>query len=393
MERRDPDGICWPNAEQELVLKAALGDGAAAVDAWEAWRRTVDIAQVDTGSFRLLPLLYRNLIAQGLDPRELGKLNGIYRQSWCRHHVGLRTLAEVLRALQGAGIETIVLKGAALAVLHYRDAGVRPMKDLDVLVPPTRSAAAADAVQPHGWRPLAMVDPDAIAERHYSAPGGKELDVHHYLLPYDRCPGVDDDLWATAVPLGIEGVASRALAPADQLFHVLAHGIAWNQVPQVRWVADAVTVIRAAGTRLDWNRVLEQTTRRAYVPAVRSGLDYLRRTFDVDIPAVLVRELDARPVSRAHRLEHWARQRGPNTPLGWAPLIWCGYVRSLQGTGVTPGLTGFMRFLRNQLPARNSLSFGMLVAWKALRTLARQVAHLARRGRGAAPTAPIAPHR
>jgi hypothetical protein len=393
MERRNPDGICWPNADQELVLKAALGDGAVAVDAWEAWQKTVEIAEVDTGSFRLLPLLYRNLISQGLDSSELGKLNGIYRQSWCRHQVGLRTLVEVLRALQGAGVETIVLKGAALAVLYYRDPGVRPMKDLDVLVPPARSAEAAETLQPHGWRPLAMVDPEAIAERHYSAPGGKELDIHHYLLPYDRYPGVDDDLWPTAVPLAIEGVASRALAPADQLFHVLVHGIAWNEVSQVRWVADAVTVIRAAGTRLDWSRVLEQTTRRAYVPAVRSGLDYLRRTFDVDIPADLVRELDALPVPRGYRLEHWARQRGPFTPLGWAPLIWCGYVRTLQGTGVAPGLTGYVRFLRKQLPARNPLSFGMLVAWKLLRILARQIARLVGSGGGAARTAPIAPHR
>lgn len=384
MDRRNPDGFCWPNAGQELVLKAALGSGARAVEAWRAWRRSVDIAEVDAGSFRLLPLLYRNLTSQGCDPEELGKLKGIFRQSWCRHQVGLHALAGVLRALQDAGVETIVLKGAALALLCYRDPGVRPMKDLDVLVPPARRTEADDAVQRQGWRPLAMVDPDAIAERHYSAAGGKELDIHHYLLPYDRYTGADDSLWSAAVPLEIEGVVSRALAPADQLFHVLVHGVAWNQVPQVRWVADAVTVIRSAATRLDWDRVLEQTTRRSFVPAVRSGLDYLRRTFEVDVPADVVRRLDAVQVSRGHRLEHWARQRGPFTPLGWAPLIWCGYVRTLQGTGLRPGLSGFMRSLRHQLPAQNVFTFGLLLAWKVLRAPTRQIAHLAWRTRAAA---------
>ena len=360
------------------MLKAALGSGAGAIAAYRAWQRMADIADVDAGSFRLLPLLYRNLTSQGCDPRELGKLNGVFRQSWCRHQVNVRTLAEVLRALHGAGVEAIVLKGAALALLCYRDPGVRPMKDLDVLVPPARGAEAMDTVCRQGWRPLEMADPDAVAERHYSAAGGRELDVHHYLLAYDRYPGADDRLWSAAVPLEVEGVTTKALAPADQLFHVLAHGVAWNQVPQVRWVADSVTVIRSAAARLDWDRVLDESARRGLVPTVRSGLDYLRRTFEVDIPVEVVRRLDAVPVSRAHRLEHWARQRGPFTPLGWAPLIWCGYVRALQGTGVRPGMVGYLRFLRLRLPAQNAFTFGLLVAWKALRAAARQVAAPAR---------------
>jgi Uncharacterised nucleotidyltransferase len=374
---RRPDGVCWPDAAQELLLKAALTSGAAAVEAWRSWQGSVALEDVDPGSFRLLPLVYRNLTSQGRDPDELGKLRGVFRQSWCRHQVAVRALAGALRALHGAGADAIVLKGAALALLCYRDPGVRPMKDVDLLVPPERRAAAVGAVEGLGWRGLEMADRAATAEMHFRAGGGPELDLHWYLLPFDCYPGADDDLRPAAVPLDVEGVAAKALGPADQLFHVLAHGIAWNQVPQIRWVADAVVVIRSAGSGLDWDRLLEQSARRGFVPAVRSGLEYLRGTFEVDVPAGVLRRAAAIPVSRASRFERWATERGPLTPLGWAPTLWCSYVRTLRGGGLKPGLAGFVRFLRARIRAGNAFAFGVLLAWKALRSPARLIRRLA----------------
>lgn len=383
MRRRASLGVCWPNAEQELLLRAALGRGPGAVDAWRAWQRSVNIAEVDAGSFRLLPLLYRNLTSLGLDPNELGKLKGVYLQSWARNQIAMRTLAQVLRALRGAGVEAIVLKGAALALLCYRDLGVRPMKDLDVLVPPERNADAAETAAGIGWLPSPMDYRGAEAESHFHTENGRELDIHRYLLQHDRYAGADDTLWAAAVPLEVEGVATRALSAADQLFHVLVHGIAWNPVPQIRWAADAVTVIRSAAPGLDWVRVLEQTTTRGFVPAVRSGLEYLRPTFEVEIPADIVRELESVRVTRLHRLEHWAEQRGPFTPLGWAPLFFCWYVRTLQGTGRRPGVAGYLRFLRNHLRAQSLPRFARLLAWKLVLTAGRLIGHTAARAASA----------
>ncbi len=377
MARRASLGVCWPNAEQELLLRAALGSGAGAVAAWRAWRRAVDIAEIDAGSFRLLPLLYRNLTALGVETRELGKLKGVYRQSWYRNRVGLRTLAEVLHALREAGVDAIVLKGAALTLACYRDPGVRPMKDLDVLVAPERDAEAAAAVGRLGWAPSPMDYRAAAAESHFRAEGGRELDVHRYLLHHDRYSGADDALRAAAVPLDVEGEPARALAPAHQLFHVLVHGIAWNPVPQIRWVADAITVIRSAGASLRWDTVVAETTRRGFVPPVRAGLGYLRATFDAEVPSDVLRALEDAPVSRLHRLEHWAEQRGPYTPLGWAPLFFCWYVRTLQGTGVRPGVAGYLRFLRSHLGVRTLPAFVLLLLWKLAVTAGRIVGHAA----------------
>ena len=59
----------WPAPQQRLLLRVALGQGNAALDAWRAWQGQVDPAALDPGSLRLLPRLYRNLTGLGIaDP-------------------------------------------------------------------------------------------------------------------------------------------------------------------------------------------------------------------------------------------------------------------------------------------------------------------------------------
>ena len=53
--------------------------------------------------------------------------------------------------LNDASIPTILLKGMALSQRYYRDLGLRPMFDLDLLVPPQRAKAAYEILGPLGW--------------------------------------------------------------------------------------------------------------------------------------------------------------------------------------------------------------------------------------------------
>jgi hypothetical protein len=48
-------------AEQIHLLHAALCSGDAAHNAWYRWRKTTGFEQLDVASYRLLPLLLRNL--------------------------------------------------------------------------------------------------------------------------------------------------------------------------------------------------------------------------------------------------------------------------------------------------------------------------------------------
>jgi hypothetical protein len=309
----------WPTPHERLLLEAALLDGDAARAAWQRWRSLADLDALDAGAQRLLPLLYRRLVALGVDDPELGRLKGVYRRSWYENQRLFHRAGAALTVLHGAGIETLVLKGAALSVGHYRDLGARPMEDADVLVPVERAAEAIAVLRDAGWTPESPRPERLIGVRHaepLSDPDGVSIDLHWHALSQ---PGGDDALWAASVPARVGGADTRALGAADQLLHVCLHGAAWEAparsfaqaVSHVRWVADATTVIRSEAV-LDWDRLLAAARARRLTATLASMLSYLREGFAPQVPEELVAALAATPTSRFERFAQTAAMRRPS---------------------------------------------------------------------------------
>jgi len=231
MNKANGNVDCWPTWQQELLLRAALLQGKNSIEAWEKWKSSTDINQLDLGSHRLLPQLYRNLHVQGVKDRLLEKFKGIYRRTWCDNQLLFHEVSALLRSLGDAGIETIVLKGAALALLHYRDCGLRPMNDFDVMVHVEQRSAAIDLLRKLGWTPIPR-SPEGVTETYLSVVNshgfthiaGRECDLHWHLFPECCQVDADNDFWEQAVPFEIHDVLSRSLAPTDQLLHVCVHG-------------------------------------------------------------------------------------------------------------------------------------------------------------------------
>jgi hypothetical protein len=191
--RNNPDqtGGCWPTAQQELLLRAALLPGAAAQAAWQQWRTEVDVEEdhLDLGSFRLLPLVYHNLHKQGIDDPLMGRLKGMHRRAWVMNQLQFQACTQVLQSFHAAGIATLVLKGAALLCRYYPDQGVRPMGDFDVLVPKRQVVQAIEVLDQLGWQPVGHpregLTPDYFAIRHaqgFANPTGRQLDLHWHVL-------------------------------------------------------------------------------------------------------------------------------------------------------------------------------------------------------------------
>ena len=225
-----------------------------------------DPSHLDAGTTRLLPLVYENLRRHGVrDAVWWPKLLSCYRFTTARnqyifHHAGL-----LLDALHAAGCETLLLKGACLAVLYYDNEGLRPMADIDVLVRPTDAQAALALLQEQGW----------TAQR----PGGAGLIPFTNALPWRNAASVetdlhwnvmfgcwraydDDALWDAALSFDFKGRRTKTLCAADQLLHICFHGARWNEVPPLRWIADAWFILERAGATLDWTRLLELARQR-----------------------------------------------------------------------------------------------------------------------------------
>jgi hypothetical protein len=128
-------------------------------------------------------------------------------------------LERCLRAFDAAGIPSIVLKGAALALSHYAHPALRPMGDIDVLVAPARWDEAARLLGGLDW----TVEDAAEHGAAFAGPGGVRLELHGALV---SCPGLFplrfDELFARSVPLG-GGLDGRRLGDEDMVVHLALH--------------------------------------------------------------------------------------------------------------------------------------------------------------------------
>jgi hypothetical protein len=162
----------------------------------------------------------------------------------------------------------------------------------------------------------------------------QELDLHWYSL-WLSAP--DEDFWRAATPARIGGADTMILSPPDQLLQICVHGCGWPTLDSIRWIADAVTLVRASEDGFDWDRLVDQARKRALTLPMLDSLSYLRAAFGIPVPdAVLqrLRDSDRAPrealARRANRrratpprilVAHWDRYRrlktlDPDAPRG-----------------------------------------------------------------------------
>lgn len=284
----------FPTADQELLLHAALDDEPGAARAWEAWKSRVDIERLDVGSHRLLPLLYRNLQTHGVQDPVLARIKGVYRRTWYENQLLFNRLSNLLCSLNRAGFRTMVLKGVAISLGHYREIGARPMEDFDVLVPFRDGPRCIPFVKDLGCRELEKaVDIETLMATQHSCgfvdAAGTHFDLHWNILFRNLGENADDDFWRQAVPLEVNGEKTLMLCPTDQLLHVCSHGAMWNPIPPIRWVADSLMILKSSA--IDWSRLLMVTRKTGQTHAAIDTLRYLRERFGAPVPPGLLEDL------------------------------------------------------------------------------------------------------
>ncbi len=286
---------CWPTAAQELILRAALLEGPAALQAWEDWKGVSNLDSLDFGTHRMLPLVYHNLRAQGAADAVLAKLKSVHRYYFYSNQVILHRGAAMLRLFRSAGIRTMVLKGAALVSQYYEQRGLRPMQDFDIVVPRADALRAMKILRNNGWMPVGCDNPEQFIPVRHAMPfkneQGHMMDLHWSILWECQGWGDVEDYWSRAVPVVIGEEQSLALDATDQLLHILWHGARWNEVPPIRWVADAMMVLKTERQNIEWDRLLECVERHRLRLLVGDALEYLNRNFDASVPSVVLRWL------------------------------------------------------------------------------------------------------
>jgi hypothetical protein len=345
---------------QELLLKASLLSDEKSLKAFRKWQGAADWEEyLEQGSFRLLPLLYINLQKHGVDDPAIGKLKGIYRQAWSKNQTLFHEMAKVVEHLQNAGINTMLLKGASLSLLYYKNNGARPMADIDVLVPLKQARLAIEILQKAGWKsPVPLTELDLIYGHaiQLSNNSGKEFDLHW--RPFNGCRDeYEKDFWDGAIPLKLANVNSLAPNPTDMLFHTIIHGMAWNPIPPIRWIADAITLINSDDFTIDWQRLINMAQKHYFSLRLKKGLQYLHDIFYPNIPPNVIKTIINLPVSYLEKIEYRFmirdRENENSSPLAALCCHLCRFRRLNSRKFIFPIVT-FSRSLQWRMNARNN---------------------------------------
>jgi hypothetical protein len=337
-----------PTGPETELLRAGLWQPQRGLPAWRHWRRRQgDLDEVEAGAQRLLPLVYRNLLGH-VDGPDVGLLKVLYRRAWTTNQFNLRAGRRAISALEAAGIETLVLKGAALGAAHYRDPGARPMADFDLAVPPGSVRAALAALEQTGFTSRADDAADLLRTRHSESivdEDGFDVDLHAGVI---WRPGLERLFWEGAVQLELGGLKTLSLCPADLLFHVCVHGAAWNEVRPIRWAADAYKVIESSEGDLDWGRLADLAISSRLTLPLAEALRYLGQELEAPVPPGTAARLESAPVAFSERRAYKALARPPS-PRRSAYMLWWIWERYRAQAGIDaerPNPIGFIRYMQ-----------------------------------------------
>lgn len=216
--------------------------------------------------------------------------------------VNLRNLGQFRRIAQGLrkhDIPVIPLKGLHLAELVYRDISLRPMSDLDILVPRSQLKQAVATLRglDYGFdedmsgAADTMLDTKCdvgLAHRELNV----WLEVHSSLSePPERYAIVVEDVWRSAVPGRLGDADVLVMSPEFLLLHVCAH-LACNHafLFSLRALCDIAEIVRAH-PELNWTVVVDHGRRhgwrRGVAAALRLASDHLGAAVPADVLAAL----------------------------------------------------------------------------------------------------------
>lgn len=261
---------------------------------------------MEVGSRRILGFVYKNLRNEGIPDEQLRGCSELYGVNWMRNPVLLRQAAQVIEGLRILGVETMLLKGAAMVSQYYADYGLRYMEDVDLLVPHERRFDAVAALYRMGWRNWQSEEAltDALERGHsneFSNGQEQKIDLHWRVFHTHFEVAGDGDFWPRARSCRVNESETRIPDASDLLLHIFTHGAQWTPWQFVQWVVDASWILgfRPAGsvknssfeTVFDWDRFVEASLKRGLSLPVHDCLSYLRSELNAPVPGDVLKTL------------------------------------------------------------------------------------------------------
>lgn len=299
-----------------LLLEACLRDDGRAVEAFRTWRQFADPERMEGRELRLTPLLHENMKRLGISDHKLAWIGGQAKHIWLTGVLRRKRLLPVFDLLDGAGVDFVLFKGAAMSARFPKAVGTRPMGDFDLLVQRSSARSALAILNASGWTgAVGAAFSDADFNRYHAVnlwdPIGTSIDLHWRPLKSIAARGHAEGVWERSGVADLEGRSVSIPCATDHLFIILCH--AFEDVFEQRsdWIADVDLLFRLVPPE-EWDWRLFHRLARAYEldSWVRRALRTVEAVAGRPAPAGALKPLGAAPSWRRALQNHEIGLRG-----------------------------------------------------------------------------------
>lgn len=298
----------------DLHSLAAVLVGAIAPDQFAAADRVALVQNARTHN--LAPMLYWQLNRQGvnLNLPEWQTLRAARTQAlrdYLQRQAAFQTFSN---ALERANIPAIWLKGFALAHIVYPHPILRPMRDLDVLVPYAQREQALAIAQELGYVLDVWPLSDAVQEmsHHYHLRSSVVVELHYRLLGVRSKMLTPEQLtwfWTQTESFQHDDLHFTLFQPEATLLYLAVHAILQHgefELLLQRYL-DLYLLLKKY-PQLDWTRIVERAVAFRWTYALARALELTREYFGTSLPDGLLPELTSRrPNDEDYSHARWLR--------------------------------------------------------------------------------------
>lgn len=263
------------------------------------WNKFVDLLQWH----KLEGLAYRHLADSSLlslvpEPAQT-LLKGLYMRNVARRIQFKSELERVLGVLQDQGIPVVVMKGGALAEIVYDDPGVRPMSDLDLLVPFDRSEEAWSIVKSLGYhvtvdvdeqRSMKAIDRQLAMLVHDSK--SIIVEIHTHLVEAESPMRFDiQKFWDGTIEIELAGTRTLTFAPEYQVANQCLNFFKDRDLfsySALGQLCDVAEVIRVNQEEIDWDVFGSTGPLASLTGPIFCGLYLARYLLDAPVPDAVI---------------------------------------------------------------------------------------------------------
>lgn len=375
MRKAQSSGNRQPTPSQTLLLRAAMLQGEPAVEAWHAWRAKADLDAPEAGTFALLPLLYYNLHNQGISDPWLVKCKGIYRRTWSQNQLILQQVAALLRALQSADIQPLLLDDTALLLAHYPDYGLRMLQQVDVATSPEQAAQVLPILQEQGWQPLPDRQPRPSAHleisqtRCFQRVQGSTARLRWHIIPHNGTPPTESVLWQSTIPVSVNQVETLTLSMTELL---LACCTQEPQSQSIQWIVDAMLLLQGPVPAIDWSHLQHRAAEQALALRLSYALHYLHDFWHAPIPTHVLQQVTDMTVQPFEQQAAQWQRHWPSSAAK-AGTLWSEYQRRRwwqQQTGLPHDSSSLPQYLQERFALEHAWQIPVHLGKVCLRRLA-----------------------